>query len=295
MSLDFWISTVIAIGGLIVAWYWGNRSVQRKRPTWATVTLNEVTKHASHLEGLEVLYRYHGQAVPQLSRSNLAFWNAGGIAIRASDAVPKAPLTLIALHGYHLLEVVPVQNTDDSSGLIVDRINDDSVSITFDHLEGKQGVVIQVIHTGLSDADINLTGSFIDADKLTRLSLVESKSEEGVRYKSTLTQNRRLVELTAIGSATIGVFRFIWGVTQVGNAIRGIQLFHNNFKLSHAWGNLANAMTPLVLLWIIAWGAFSATWRVRYDTRNIPRGLNIFQGILTELLARQPLSPWGVD
>ncbi len=281
MSNEFWINMAIAITlaaiGLAGTWYWGRRSTQRRQPTWASVTLNEVTRHASHVEGLEVLYRYNGEDVPQLSRSNVALWNAGGVAIRSVDAIPRDPLLLTGMHGHRLLDVTVVQNSDETNGFTLRRVNDACWAITFDYLAAKRGVVLRVIHTGLADPDINITGGFIDAGSLRRLYL----NERGVYLdrEYPLLEGRRSMQAGAVGIGFIGCLGFVWGISLIPRFIRSVEHIHNPSSAANA---TVDVLPCLLLCGGGIWFLFTA-WTLLHKVRRMPPNLDIFQGIITEL------------
>lgn len=316
MSTDFWstlvLPVVLAVFGLAGTWYLGNKSIQRKLPTWTSVTLNEVTQHVSHVEGLEVLYRYKGQDVPQLSRSNVAYWNAGGVAIRATDEIPKAPLTLTVQHGYQLLDIILLQNTDEDNNFTVHHHSDDTfATITFDYLAARHGVVMLVIHTGLTDDDIDMSGNFIDAARLERLSLADrdvfdvpetwkrllpridisasrdksAGASKGVRVDTEymLTEDRRVMRNGAIFLGAVGTLLSVLILSLTANGIRHMSNIHT-ITITKAIGVVGGAFL-LIFFGLIAIVMVYLAWQVLQKVRRIPPDLDIFQGIITELRA----------
>jgi len=276
MPREFWISTAITVItmtiGLVFTGYWGKKSVPRKQPMWTSVTLNEVTTHTSYIEGLEVLYRYKGQQVPQLSRSNIAFWNAGRIAIRSSDVIRQDPLELCVLGGYQLLDVNPLQNTDKVNGFIMQRVDDTRVALSFDYLGAGQGVVVQMTHTGRSDESVKLTGGFIDADNLRHIPL----------YDKDLAYSKAIGDLRMSRISPFGK----WLGTLIGLLISGSAPFFA------PWITGSSRQHFGLITWIflitqlfISLRLIYALWVPPRKVRRIPRGLDLFQGILSGVTA----------
>jgi len=248
---------------------------------WTSVTLNEVTTHTSYIEGLEVLYRYKNQQVPQLSRSNVAFWNAGGIAIRSDDKIRQDPLELHILEGYRLLDVNPMQNTDKVNGFAIQRIDDARVALSFDYLGAGQGVVVQVTHTGKSDESVKMTGGFIDADNLRRIPLYD----KDYAYQEAIS---------GLDIARTGLFgKILW--TSIHLLFISSAPFLAPWISVNIFGNHQHFGAPTWIILVaqiyIGLGLLYSLWVPPRKVRKIPHELDLFQGILSGVSAMYKPEP----
>lgn len=289
MSREFWISTAIAVALAIVtsavAWYQGWKSDRRRQPTWFTATLNELTRYVSRIKGLEVVYQYKGQSISQLSRTNVSLWNAGSLDMRQSEFMPNEPLTLTILHGYRLLDVIPLQNTDPANGFDVKQCDDKTATITLAHLRAKRGVVMQVIHTGRTDADVHVDGDFYDSDKLRRIALASGRNfnDKDPNYKLIGSKASRVdTQMRALTGALVAL-SFIAGVLFL--VIRQImfvvkEIVRHNFHWE--WTPFIVGLVAVLVIFVSILSIRRSAGLVS-DVGSIPLDLDPFQGIISSL------------
>jgi len=289
VSREFWISTAIAVVLAVItsafAWYQGGRSDHRRQPTWFTATLNELTRYVSRVEGLEVVYRYKGQSVAQLSRTNVSFWNAGSLDIRQGEFMANEPLTLTILHGHCLLDVIPLQNTDPANGFDVKQCDDRTATIALAHLRAGRGVVMQVIHTGRTDADVRVDGDFYDSDKLRRIALASGRgfNEKDPDYKLVHGKASRVdAQMGAFAGALVAL-GFIAGALFL--VVRQIAVLTDEIvRHKFHWG-----WAPFIVGVVAVLVVFASISSIRRsaafvsDVGRIPVDLDPFQGILSRL------------
>lgn len=100
---------------------------------------------------LEVAVRFRGEGVQRVTRSDVAFWNAGRGTVFGSDVPDSHPITFVLPDGASLLDAKVRATTRDeiNFGCRVDEVmGRTGVSISFDHLDSKDGGAIEVIHDG---------------------------------------------------------------------------------------------------------------------------------------------------
>jgi hypothetical protein len=139
------------------------RGKRERLPSYAMLSTS-VIRDINSLEDLQVLYR--GQQVESVTVTNLMFWNAGRETI--SDDVTLEPLTIRARVGCRILNAKKVQENNVPSKFDVIRNDDGSAEVRFRSVDQNQGVVVQVVHDGKSGSDLEVTGAFMRAPKLSR-------------------------------------------------------------------------------------------------------------------------------
>lgn len=143
-----WVGTLIGIIGLVAACLFYRRSQVTPRPVYQTRGLGLVGVRDPALPG-EVEIRFHGRAVPRVTRTHIVFWNAGRATIRREDVVTKDPPRLVFDKDTEVLNVRIAQTTREVIGLNVDVKADsgNEVVLSFDYLDCKDGALIEVLHT----------------------------------------------------------------------------------------------------------------------------------------------------
>lgn len=156
-SQNLYISFFLAIASL-AGLFVGIYAYPRKRLSYKYSTFSLVQNNINKLTNLQIFYKE--QPIDNLSITNYVIWNSGNRSIRNSDIVPQDPLCISS-------------NNNDTKILNIDIIKKNKVStntklitsqnnhiVTFDYLDNKNGVIIQIIHTG-NYFDILFNGDII--------------------------------------------------------------------------------------------------------------------------------------
>ncbi len=213
----------------------------------------------------------------------MSLWNAGSLDMRQSEFMPNEPLTLTILHGYRLLDVIPLQNTDPANGFDVKQCDDKTATITLAHLRAKRGVVMQVIHTGRTDADVHVDGDFYDSDKLRRIALTSGRNfnDKDPNYKLIGSKASRVdTQMRALTGALVAL-SFIAGVLFL--VIRQImfvvkEIVRHNFHWE--WTPFIVGLVAVLVIFVSILSIRRSAGLVS-DVGSIPLDLDPFQGIIS--------------
>jgi len=161
LSLNPWLSILsflLALLGVILAVVFFIKSRRMKEPRFAIRSFNLVRDFTSRLEALEMLYA--GQRIQNLTVSKIAFWNNGAETINGQDIASADPLVAKLKEGLTILDASVLFVKNEANQFSIDVSDDSSeLFLKFDYVDKGEGVVIQVLHTGRSSADIQLAGT----------------------------------------------------------------------------------------------------------------------------------------
>ncbi|WP_225032059.1 hypothetical protein [Paraburkholderia sp. XV] len=130
-----------------------NRYLERRLFTYSAEGVTVIEK-LDPVDGLAVTH--NGQAVERLTRSRIRLWNAGRKAIEPGDVVSTNPLK-IEYPGAKLLDLKVLESTHEAIKLRPRR-DGEGWLIEFDYWEGKNGVILEALHTSTRVVP-TLTGS----------------------------------------------------------------------------------------------------------------------------------------
>lgn len=158
------VSFLIAIISIILAFIFHSKSKKVKLPYYSIRSINIVRDLIKKIEDLDILY--DGQPVENLTITKIAFWNGGSDTINNQDIAVADPLTIVVKDNLRILDANILYTKNQANKLSLITSNDQSkINLIFDFIDKDEGVVIQLIHTGKSDEDIELCGTIKGAGK----------------------------------------------------------------------------------------------------------------------------------
>jgi hypothetical protein len=98
-------------------------------------------------------------------------WNAGRETIQDSDVPKAAPILIRPFGNCSILDVRIVAQNNPASQFRVSKNQDGSARFQFEYMDKDQGAVIQVVHTGTSESDLNVAGTIKGAGNVIRKNL----------------------------------------------------------------------------------------------------------------------------
>ena len=163
------IALLLGVAALVTGYIYYLRAKREKRPLWVIVTTNVVGKVGDEL-GESLSVHYKRRAISTVSISRIAFWNAGSQTINKDDIPPGDRLRIATTDPSHrVLEVRVIGHNSAGSQFDSEPVSEHGareVPIRFDFMDRTNGCVFQVIHTGLSSADLALRGTLKGAQPL---------------------------------------------------------------------------------------------------------------------------------
>lgn len=114
-------------------------------------TSNEIVeKGESLIADLQLLYK--GKAIDNITFTKYAIWNSGTEVINCSDIVSSKPLQIGIRpdnpESVEILDAVIIKQSEESNGFEISEINNDHINFQFDYAGRKDGIVVQIVHTG---------------------------------------------------------------------------------------------------------------------------------------------------
>jgi hypothetical protein len=251
------VSIVLAVIGIVLAYFFYRRGRRTKEACWAIRTNNLVAGYGSKLGDLEVLYK--GQKVENLSISRIAFWNEGAETIDRQNLVTANPLRITTKGEVKLLDIKRLAVNNEASGFAVSLENDmGSARIEFDYLDREHGAVLQVVHTGKRSEDLDLVGAIKGVETLqcrqvqfTKYLPLPTPASFDKKVKAITRRRVRALVYILVGIAILS--SYIW---------MGLGSSHRDW-----WVVVVGVALALPLLWM----------GLRYLSRQVPKGLEIIE------------------
>lgn len=121
-------------------------TIKKQRITYAKSDYNFISLREAFSDDVQVLYQ--GQNIKNLTISNIAVWNSGNDTIDQNSFVSKKPLRLSLSNGGEIIDATILCETDADNAVKIQNRTDTSITLTMDYINPKDGVVIQILHTG---------------------------------------------------------------------------------------------------------------------------------------------------
>lgn len=245
---------ILTIGSFILAFYFYFKSKREKRLYWSINNTNIFKDHSSMLSDLDI--KYKGEAVQNLSVSKIMVWNAGTETIDNRDISSIEPLRLVAKQDVKLLDFSMIQVNSKTSQFALAPTTAAEINLTFEYLDSLQGAVIQVVHSGTKENDLELRGAVKGIRSLAKVTGLQrpATSSRGIIFSYVFIAARIFGMLFYLG---FGVFFFF--------TVYPVSLNNLLFVLLFGLGFIVSGLR-------IAKGLF-----VELSLRS-PKGLNTFWG-----------------
>lgn len=156
-------SFIITITSLLLAIIFYIKGKKVKLLYYAIRSQNIVRDLISRIDSLDMLYA--NERIENLTATKIAFWNAGNDTINSNDIASVRPLTINVKEGYKILDAKTLNYNPVNQFSI--KLSDDKsqINISFEYLAKNEGAVIQLLHTGKSEQDIEIQGIIKDYSK----------------------------------------------------------------------------------------------------------------------------------
>jgi hypothetical protein len=185
------VGIVVGAAGIALAFLFYFRPRRSRRPTY-TVTGNRVVGPTE--KRIEI--RFRQQIVPRVTRTVVVFVNSGPGTIVEDDIVETDPLHVVLTDG-EILDAQTLAITRDAVEFQMLIESNTRIKFWFDHLDFKDGVVFEVLHTGGRPSAIKLGGTV----RGTR-GIIRFRRLPALYFP---TSRRQLLLFVALALPTIGV------------------------------------------------------------------------------------------
>jgi len=174
------IALLFTFVGLPLAIVLYRRSKREKLPRFGYESRTLVEGISSALSGLKVVFL--GTSQDRITVTRFYFWNAGEEPIRRADLVKSAPIRIDGPSTARILVATTVYKTDPAANFSVIQCIDSSpqqhLEIEFDYLDHRDGGVIQIVHTGPSSANFQVSGKIIGARPIDQRFALDYSSDK---------------------------------------------------------------------------------------------------------------------
>lgn len=198
--------TVAAFAFAIYTWFAGRR---KKELAYTTNSYKIIQKGNSLIPELEISYK--NRNIEDLTITKYAIWNSGNEVIDSSDIVESKKLMII-LKGENesILNPKIIAESDETNNFRIDLLQDNTAVINFDYIDPKEGVVIQIAHTGSNDSlqvECKIKGGKIIRNTSKKIN--KRISRRNFRTINTILMGISVILMTFL---CISTFLFAWGV-----------------------------------------------------------------------------------
>jgi hypothetical protein len=151
-------SALVGVLGFMSAIYFYLNQKKEKIPMFRRMGENIVQDLSGTFQSISVLYE--GNPIPNLTVTKIFFWNNGKETILREDIAEKEPLIVEAKDGTTILDVRIVYSSRNATNCTVATEEPGKkYSLWFDFLDYRDNIVLQIMHTGVSVGDVNLSGT----------------------------------------------------------------------------------------------------------------------------------------
>jgi len=171
-------------------------SIKKKQLLFITKTEYVIEKSKIVIDNLSI--KYGNEQIENLMVTKVALVNRGNVTILNNDIPVASPLYIVVPDECKILSATILAESNTSSLTTVIYESSSRIVVNFDYLDKKDGVVLQVIHTGTSD-QISFLGKLKGGNILTPSSEYDSAKS---RFKKNLAiyiiKHKGLVFLLAL-------------------------------------------------------------------------------------------------
>lgn len=266
------ISTIIALWGIGIA-------IKNKRKidfNYEKKSFNLIDESKNKFPGLEV--KYAGTRIEDFSVTQIAIWNCGNRIIDSKDFATSGALTITSIGNNQILDAAIMNVSDVSNDIYIENRNN-KISINFEYLNPRQGVSLQIIHTGNS-SDLKL--EYTLKESRNKRSTTKNRGKASARSKNiikvlfaidSLLSNKKFKQIYSVVTMLL-MFFFFLSLTLV------IKFYPQNTHYiidESSLNELMIAMTTITILLgiLLMLNIFTGHSRV-------PKELQSFESLLTQ-------------
>jgi hypothetical protein len=158
---------IVALIGVILAAYFYQKSKHIIRISYFIEQIQLLGRSPVLPDDVSIIYR--GEAIPNVVKSNIIFWNSGNVPIRHDDIVPSSPITITPASATNIIKPLikaHISRSCRENGVLIRAMSTSSLMIDFVYLDPQQGFNLELLYSGdisspqISGAVIGMTGGF---------------------------------------------------------------------------------------------------------------------------------------
>ncbi len=145
----------LGIMSLLLTLYLYNKGRKYKKINYAKKSHVLIQDFESNINKLSL--KYDETVVENVTITFLAIWNGGNDTICLSDTSGAAPLSVYTADKSQILEAKIIYSSNKLNGFKIKKTDKDGFEMSFDYIEKKEGIILEIIHTGTSSKSITAT------------------------------------------------------------------------------------------------------------------------------------------
>jgi hypothetical protein len=179
-----WVSLLVSLLATILGAYWAKA---RSRLSTQVNTLSLIGQNP--VFPAEIGFTFKGVAVPTVTLTRVAIWNAGNTTIRGEQIVNRDRLRVVTSAGSSVLDAVVLGHTRSVNDVScsIDPGAANQVNCTFDYLDYDDGALLQIVHTGTDHVEV--TGTLRGIPKGLRRVGIPKKKAPPAPSQTAMTRN----------------------------------------------------------------------------------------------------------
>lgn len=216
--------TIIGLPLSIVFFVKGNK---KKKITYNLKTNNIIANKEKKYNKLNLLY--NEKEIDNFSSTKFAIWNSGNDIINNTD-ISDVDLLTIKLQEGIILDASIIQESNKVNEVRIKKDGDNKIIIYFDYLGKLDGIVLQIIHTGIKSDQFNFNGTIKGYGSPVSFQKKVNKLLNKLTIKNKKTNSRLIKFIDRISAILIIIVSFFMMIMSMiaiqGNSwIVGIILF----------------------------------------------------------------------
>lgn len=141
---------IIAVVGFGWGFYSHSFSNKKQRISTAFSSFEIIKQGKNTIQQLSLSFA--GKEIHDLTITKFAIWNSGNKVINGADIVQSQKLRVISDGSSEILEAQIVTESDEANSFRICDVSNNQVCLDFDYIDSREGIVLQVLHTGSVNA-----------------------------------------------------------------------------------------------------------------------------------------------
>jgi hypothetical protein len=182
---------IIGVFGTIYAYV---KTHEAKEPRCCYRTYRNITR-LSPGDNTNIKLLYKTEEVDRVFTTYFWFWNGGKKPISKSDIPANTNIRLVLtdrVHNVRVLDCNIVKISRDAINFNVSKVDDNSITLSFDFLDYKDGATIEIQHSGGFDTKFEINGIILGAPSGVSTRVIKADEEEKKAEKAGKITPKRL-------------------------------------------------------------------------------------------------------